>query len=153
MADWRGHWLQVLAMCSVNVLEFALNKACSGKCKGGACKNKSSVWVLAACAGSAALFQKLPDGHLMPLSHNDSVIATFTDGLSNHLTTAFEQGDFSQLVLVGSANDISWTQASLPSSVSKQIVAEIEYPLMAGWFRSSADSSQLMQALQNIFNA
>ena len=87
----------------------------------------------------------------MPLSHNDSVIATFTDGLSNYLTAAFEQGDFSQLVLVGSANDISWTQASLPSSVSKQIVAEIEYPLMSGWFRSSVDSAQLMQALENVF--
>lgn len=128
-------------------------KACSGKCKGGGgCAKTPIVWVLAACGGMTALFQKQSDGHLTPLK-NEIGTSLFADTLRDRLTSASEHGDFSQLVLVGSANDISWTQASLPSSVSKQVVAEIEYPLMSGWFSTPSDMGRLTQALENVFQS
>jgi hypothetical protein len=128
-------------------------KACSGKCKGGGCNTKSNVWVLAACEGVAALFSKQSDGHLMPLLGGGNNISSFADGLGDRLTNASEHAEFSQLVLVGSANDISWTLASLPASVSKQVVAEIEYPLMSAWFSVPSDMGRLTQALENVFQA
>ncbi len=99
----------------------------------------------------AALFQKQPDGHLVPLLNDGSNISSFTDSLRDRLDNASQHAEFSQLVLVGSANDISWTQASLPASVSKQVVAEVQYPLMPAWFGTSSDMERLTQALENVF--
>jgi hypothetical protein len=136
-----------MAQCDIIPLT---TKACSGKCKGGGCETKSNVWVVAACEGVVALF-KQSEGHLSPLLDNGSNVSSFANDLRERLTNASEHGDFSQLVLVGSANDISWMQASLPISVSKQVVAEIEYPLMSAWFSAPSDMRRLTQALENIF--
>ena len=128
-------------------------KACSGKCKGGGCGTKANIWVLAACKGVAALFLKKADGHLVPLMHDGTHISVFADELRDRLMQASEAEEFAQLVLIGSPNDISWTQASLPAGVSKKIVAEIQYPLMSAWFGSTQDALILTQALENIFRA
>ena len=120
------------------------NKACSGKCKGGGCSAKPNLWVIAACGGIVAIFQKQNDGNLIPIA--DGGIG-FAEGLSGRLSTALEGGELSQIVLVGSANDIAWTQALLPSTVSKRVVAEIKYPLMSDWF----STTRLVKALENIF--
>ncbi len=98
----------------------------------------------------AALFQKQPDGHLSQLK-NDTGTYLFADDLRAELTRASEAGEFSQLVLVGSANDMAWTQASLPIKVSKHVIAEIEYPLMSAWFSTTSDMDRLTQALEKIF--
>jgi hypothetical protein len=128
-------------------------KACSGKCKGGGgCTPESTVWVLAACEGMTALFSKQADGHLTSIEDKACGHASSVDGVREQLTSAAAHGAFSQLVLVGSANDIAWTQASLPIAVSKQVVAEIEYPLMAGWF-GPTDRAKLTQALEHVFEA
>ncbi len=137
-------------MSGCTITPITTNKACSGKCKSGGCRTKSNVWVLAACEGMAALFQKQSDGHLSPLLENGSNISSFANDLRDRLTNALEHGDFSQLVLVGSANDISWTQASLPISVSKQVVAEIEYPLMLAWFSAPSNTGRLTKALETM---
>lgn len=127
-------------------------KACSGKCKGGGCVPETTVWVLAACEGMTALFSKQADGHLKPVESQACEGASLVDGVRERLTRAAERGAFSQLVLVGSTNDIAWTQASLPIAVSKHVVAEIEYPLMAGWF-GPTDRAKLTQALDHVFAA
>jgi hypothetical protein len=100
----------------------------------------------------AALFSKQADGHLKPLESKTCEGASLVDDVREQLTSAAERGAFSQLVLVGSANDIAWTQASLPIAVSKHVVAEIEYPLMAGWF-GPIDRTKLTQALDYVFEA
>jgi len=58
---------------------------------------------------------------------------------------------FNQLILVGSAVDISWMQSLLPDHISKQVVAEIEYPLISAWFSTPANVSKLTNALDNVF--
>jgi len=98
-----------------------------------------------------ALFQKQIDGHLIPLTH-ESGAPMFVD-TRDHLTDASQHGAFSQLVLIGSANDLAWTQASLPVVVSKQVVAEIEYPLIPAWFGGPPNKGRLAQALENVFQA
>lgn len=126
-----------------------LAKACSGKCKGGGCGSAPKVWVLAACEGVIALFQKQADGHLSPLSDGHGWLGA--EGVRDRLVEASQSSAFSQLVLVGSASDIAWTQASLPASVSQHIVAEIEYPLLSGWFKAPSHISRLTQALEHVF--
>ncbi len=146
-----GCRLQVLVMAHCDIIPIA-PKACSGKCKSGGCAPEPTVWVLAACGGMATLLSKQPDGQLKPLNANQSGTASLVDGVRDQLTKAAQCGAFNQLVLVGSANDIAWTQASLPADVSKHIVAEIEYPLVAGWF-SQTDRTKLAQALDHLFDA
>lgn len=129
-------------------------RACSGRCKGGGCGEAVAppVWVLAACEGMAALCSKQPDGHLIPVI-GDEEVSSFANGIRERLARASECVEFSQLVLIGSANDLSWTQASLPASVSKQVVAEIEYPLIPAWFDAASDRRRLTQALEHVFQA
>jgi len=53
------------------------NKACSGKCKSDACKNAPRVWVVAACEGMIALFEKDTQGALSHLPQdNQGVFAS-----------------------------------------------------------------------------
>ncbi len=137
-------------MADCTIAPITANKACSGKCKSGGCNSAPCIWVLAVCEGMAALFQKQTNGHLLPLLEDGTNISSFANGLSDRLSNASEHGDFSQLVLVGSGNDISWTQASLPNAVSKHVVAEIQYPLVAGWF-AQTDWHKLAQALNHLF--
>ena len=132
----------------------AATKACSGRCKGAVgCAPESGVWVLAASQGKVALFRKQADGHLLPLDERGCRVSSFEGGLRNQLIDASEAAQFSQLVLVGSANDIAWMQVSLPVAVSKLVVAEIEYPLIATWFCASTDKGKLTQVLEHVFNA
>jgi hypothetical protein len=141
-------------MANCEIIPIASAKACSGKCKGNnGCAPAPTVWVLAACEGMAALFAKRPDGHLLPLASDFPAVSAFDTALRDKLVLASEHGDFSQLVLVGSPNDIAWTQASLPSIVSKHVVAEIEYPLIPAWFGTAASLGKLTQALDSVFEA
>lgn len=138
-------------MSDGTIIPMHAPKACSGKCKSGTCHTKANVWVLAACEGMAVLFEKQADGHLRLLPQEGSAVASFTDALRDHLAGAAERSAFSQLVLVGGANDISWTQASLPPSISGKVVAEIEYPLIPGWFTPPGGMEKLTQALEHVF--
>lgn len=138
-----------MARCDIIPLT---SKACSGKCKGGGCTQESTLWVLAVCEGMAALFSKQPNGHLKPLEGKGCESTAFVDGMREHLAHAAEDGAFSQLVLVGSANDLAWGQASLPAAASKRVIAEIEYPLIAGWFHRM-DRGKLTRALDHVFEA
>lgn len=126
------------------------NKACSGKCKGGGCSTKSNVWVIAACGGVVAVFHKQANGNLVPVMDGSNVSALAED-LCERLMLALERAEFSQIVLVGSANDIAWTQALLPSSISKHVVAEIKYPLISQWFSYPSEERKLVNALENVF--
>lgn len=126
-----------------------LSKACSGKCAGD-CTRTSHTWVMAACEGMIALFEKHADGHLelLPRSEGDSVHSV--DRLRACLADVSLGGSTPQLVLVGSANDIAWTEALLPETIAKHIIAEIQYPLVNGWFRGSPDLRQLSHALEQV---
>ncbi|NBX03001.1 MAG: hypothetical protein EBR02_02830 [Alphaproteobacteria bacterium] len=125
-------------------------KACSGKCM-GSCAKASRVWVVAACEGMLSLFEKKKDGHLRLMPQSDHSLFPSLEVFRDMLLSAEERNLFDQLIIVGSGNDIAWVQMSLPSIVSKRIVAEIQYPLVVGWFRQGEALPQLTQALENVF--
>jgi len=136
-------------MCS-SITSLAEFKACSGKCKGsGQCGGVPRIWVVAACAGMVALFEKKPGGHLSLLPQAGRPVASSLEGFAHHLAAAADDKKFDQLLLVGSANDISWIRHTLPQQASRSVSAEIEYPLVAGWF-ADASSGQLGSALDNV---
>lgn len=97
-----------------------------------------------------ALFRKQANGHLVPVPEQTPRAYSLESVLREQLAQAFEREDFAQLVLVGSANDIAWTQSCLPESISKKVVAEIKYPLMSAWFSSDSQTSKLTQALAHV---
>ncbi len=140
-------------MTTCDIIPLAPAKACSGKCRGDGCASSPTVWVLAACEGKAALFSKQVDGRLILVLEQGSPVSSFEGGLREQLIKASDHADFAQLVLVGSANDIAWTQASLPDAVSKRVVAEVEYPLISAWFGSTSQMSKLTQALTHVLEA
>lgn len=135
-------------MAGCDIIPIEAGKACSGKCRSSACGVR--VWVLAACEGMTALFEKGHDGHLRPLPLVGDAASAALDVLRQRLQEASQNGEFNQLVVVGGAGDIAWTQAALPETVSKKVVAEIRYPLIAGWFRSQPDSPVLTQAVEQV---
>ena len=151
MGGWYWRWLQVLAMQKCGTSEYTEKTACSGSCKSTRCSN-NAVWVLASCKGMAAVFEKKPDGTLNPVLHNSKFAAPLVGNLSTRLAIATENAEFRQLILVGGANDISWTQLALSPTVQKNVVAEIEYPLIIDWFKGKGAAKQLKNALENVFS-
>lgn len=119
--------------------------ACSGKCRGGTCrKGAPRVWVVAACGGMVSLFAQGDDGSLS--APGDTAVFSSLDRFRHSIDEAEGRHAFDQLVIVGSRSDIAWVHAALPSAAEHHIMAEIEYPLLPGWFRQD-QSQQLAQAL------
>jgi len=125
-------------------------KACSGKCSSDVCSAPPCVWLLAACNGMVAIFEKNASKlHLLPQGEN--MVSPSIESFRAHLTTSAQNEKFNQLIVVGSETDIAWAQALLPPALSKYIVAEIKYPLLQSWFQQSPDLSSLTLALENLF--
>ncbi len=134
-----------------DIIPLTQPKACTGKCS-GTCKS-SGTWVLAACGGMVSLFERHADGGMTLLRPSDEAITPRVEELQQFLLHASQENKFSQLVLVGTANDIAWAEAILPESMTAQIVAEIQYPLIPTWFREEASLPKLTKALEQVFAA
>lgn len=128
-------------------------RACSGKCGNSACAGgERSFWLLAACQGKIAIFEKPEQGTLKLVPQNGSAIAPAFDLLTAHLDKARKEGQFSRLVLVGGKSDIAWMRMLVPESISGMVFAEIEYPLMEGWFSDEDDLHHLSDALERVLS-
>lgn len=127
--------------------------ACSGKCGKGGCASAPAVWVVAACEGMIALFEKFADGRLGLVRQGESVVSPSMEALREYLQHAMDAKRFGRLVLVGAVGDLSWMHSVLPEGVVKRVLAEIHYPLMPGWFRTSPDLAPLSQALERVVAA
>jgi hypothetical protein len=138
-----------MATCEIKTLP---TKACTGKCT-GTCKSSPAVWVMAACEGMISLFEKQPGGSLKLKTQGSHAVSPTVEDMRQYLAEAVKSQAFSQLVLIGSANDIAWAQALLPQSVTSHIVAEIQYPLIPAWFRQLPELRQLTHALEQVFAA
>lgn len=139
-------------MTGCTVTPITVAKGCLGKCKGGgACFNVPQVWVLAACEGMISLFEKDAKGALLQVSAHEKAVFASLDEFQKFIDKAEMAQAFDQIVIVGGGNDIAWIHASLPQSAMRHILAEIEYPLMPGWFKE-AGLSQLANALKNVFS-
>lgn len=138
-------------MARCEIIPFEGSKACSGRCSTAVCPKTQGVWVIAACEGMVALFEQQASGALRPLIHKGEAIFATLGNFQRAMTQADETHAFEQLVIIGSAGDVAWVHASLPSPVACRIAAEIEYPLLPAWFRQSLPLPQLKQALQSVF--
>jgi hypothetical protein len=108
------------------------------------------VWVVTACEGMIALFEKKKDGSFAPrISEGSAVFPTV-----EQFQQAIRDADgFDQLVIIGSSNDMAWIHTSLPPAATGRIAAEIEYPLLAAWFKQPPPLAQLAQVLSTLFSA
>jgi hypothetical protein len=140
-------------MSGCTITPITTNKACSGKCKSGGCRTTPRVWVVAACEGMISLFEKNAKGALASMSQDGNAVFASLDAFRKSLDTAEYDHSFDQLVIIGSSSDIAWIHASLPQSAMRHIVAEIEYPLMAGWFKQPLPLPNLTHALEGVFAA
>jgi hypothetical protein len=136
-----------MSHCDIMTLPSA--KACSGKCKGAACRGAPRVWVVAACEGMISLFERDMQGALV--LQGDQAIFSSLDAFQKSIENADRNHAFDQLVIVGSSNDIAWIHASLPALAMHHIAAEIEYPLLPAWFKQSLPLPGLKHALESIF--
>ncbi len=126
--------------------------ACSGKCSNACGSSPLRVWVAAASEGMISLFEKYTDGRLQSLAQAESVFPSM-EAFQNALMAGEKTHALDQLILVGSRNDIAWIHAALPISLAKHVAAEIEYPLMSGWFRQTPPLQHLTHALEHVFFA
>lgn len=127
-------------------------KACSGRCKSNACGTVPRVWVVAACEGMISLFTKDARGALSLVSQNDHAVFASLEQFQRSINEADNTHAFDQLVIVGGSNDIAWIHASLPQSATRHIAAEIEYPLLAAWFKQPLPLPNLTHALEGVFS-
>ena len=146
MEDHAGQSCQ-----GAKVQPVSLSSACSGKCMGDCAAKATSTWVVAACDGLLTIFEKRQGGGLKLVAQQDSPAAPSLDAFRQTLEDAVRRNRFGQIILVGAGGDIGWVQLSLPPELAKHIVAEIQYPLMASWFRQSPPTS-LMMALDNVLS-
>ena len=134
-------------MCSSSVTLFpATKKACSGKCMGSCKSVGSQVWVVAACNGMLSLFEKRGE-HLTPIGSDTSFSSL--EAFSHFLRGAAEREEFSQLMIIGSEQDVAWAECALPEEAARKLVAEMKYPLLPGWF---SQMSQLTAALERVLH-
>jgi len=117
------------------------------------CTKPHHTWVVAACGGVVSLFEKHSDGHLDLLQQEEVAVSPSIEHFRNYMVDAAKGGRFNQLILVGAANDIAWVHVALPDNIVSHIVAEIQYPLMLGWFRGEQGLPQLTRALEQVFFA
>ncbi len=115
-------------------------KACAGTCGGGGCSQRSP-WVIAAESGKVRVLRK-DAGGLQPALAPQATLKDMQDVLS-HASLSQRMG---QLVLAGSAHDIAWLRAALPTVVAVHVVAEIPFPLLPAWFEDHGEQ-QLYEAL------
>lgn len=152
MARRRGHRLQVLVnMTSCDTPHISV-KACSGKCK-ESCVKSQVTWVIAACGGVVSLFVKMDSERLDLLQQEAADISFSLEQFRNFMLSALLEGRFNQLILVGSQNDIAWIHAALGDSVMSRVIAEIQYPLMQGWFRGEQGLPHLTKSLEQVIYA
>lgn len=85
------------------------------------------------------------------MPHKDHAVFASLEQFQKSINEADHAHAFDQLVIVGGSNDIAWIHASLPQSAMHHIAAEIEYPLMANWFREKS-LLHLSNALENVFS-
>lgn len=117
-------------MCSVPEPK---KKACDGRCLGGGggCKTRQAERVvIVACGGSICLLNATTSP-LMEMREGGSLFAS--PASFNAYITVPANLQFEQVVLIGSANDLAWMNAMLPSEISSRVVAEMHYPLRGEW--------------------
>ncbi len=136
-------------MCS-NIIPFAEAAACSGKCKSGGCGKSPRVWVVAACEGMVSLFAKDASGAFALVEDAPQRVFATIEQFQQSLDDATHEKKFDQIVIVGSSNDIAWVHCALPACTVGHIAAEINYPLLSGWFKEPAPMPHLSQALQGV---
>lgn len=141
-----------MTRCEITPLGPPSSKACSGKCK-STCSSAPRVWVVTACEGMISLFEKDVQGKMHPLHGLDSAVFSSLEAFQNAIEKAEDRHRFDQLVIIGSGGDIAWVHASLPSSATRHIVAEIEYPLLPAWFKQPQPLPSLARAIEGVFNA
>lgn len=107
------------------------------------------MWFLAASEGMLALFEQRPEGALSPIASGTTAKAP-VEQVMGFLSQAVASGQCSQLVLVGSKNDIAWTHALLSNDVALHVMAEINYPLLPAWLREEGQAGQLQHALEHL---
>lgn len=138
-------------MTKCNSAPITKATACSGKCKSGPCKSAPRIWIVAACEGMISLFEKDgADGTIRPKSLNGSTVFASLEQFQQAITAAEQQHSFSQLLIIGSNNDIAWVHSSLAQEAARHIAAEIKYPLLASWFKEPFPLPHLTRALQSI---
>ena len=145
----RRHWLQVLAMCG-EVVPISAAKACSGKCQGTGCGVAPRTWIIAACEGMVSLFTKEASGSVVALKYAPHGVFATLEQFQQSLDDAAHEKKFDQLVIVGSKSDIAWVYSALPGCAFGHIAAEINYPLLASWFKEQTPMPHLSQALQGV---
>ncbi len=96
------------------------------------------------------LFKQRPDGTVALVPQKDAVLFPSITALQETLSQADAGLQLGQLVLIGSAGDISWIHRCLPDTVARHVAAEIEYPLVSGWFRELPQMQGLTRALQQV---
>lgn len=125
------------------------SSACTSCCP-GTCHGSGKMWIVAACEGHMALYEKGPGGGAELIPIGQDVTPWSLENLVNLLKTYHAQKQFEQLLIVGSQNDLSWVQSLLPEEVANCVVAEIRYPLMAGWFSETPNMKTLSSALRTL---
>lgn len=140
-------------MARCDIVNLPLAKACSGKCKADACRSVPRVWVLAASEGIIGVFEKNLQGELQLGRMGAQSVFYSLEDFQKAVVTAEAGHNIDQLVIVGSGNDIAWLHAALPQPATRHIAAEIEYPLLSGWFKQPMPLTQLTQALEQVFSA
>ena len=148
MADRRWRRLQVLAMSACNITPITPNKACSGKCRGGACSKTPRMWVVAASGGLISLFEKNAQGTVLPVAEAPAYTFASLEDFQKFMSLSEQRHAFDQLLVVGSSTDIAWVHTALPESSTHHVMAEINYPLLPAWFKSCG--ADLAKALEQV---
>lgn len=121
-------------------------KSCDGRCQGSCPKRPPRCLVVTACGGVITVLQR-EGATLIPwLALQENIAAGSPQAISDILQLACEQRAFSQMIIVGSPNDLAWLRASLPANAQSKLVAEINYPLLPEWLREPTQQ-QLIAAL------
>lgn len=135
-------------MSGCSITPITVNKACSGKCRGGVCGNAPRVWVVAASEGMISLFEKNSHGAILPVVEAPTCIFASLEDFQKFLSLSDQKHAFDQLIVVGSNTDIAWVHTALPESSTRLVIAEINYPLLPAWFKPCG--ADLAQALGHV---
>jgi len=132
--------------------EMSQPRACSGKCMGGgSCQSsKPKVWTIAACDGMVSLFSEGDDGAYHLISQRGSAVASSIEALRDTLEDAAQLHAFDRLIIVGGKGDVAWVELALTANLAKRVMAQINYPLLAGWFKESEPLHSLSSALMQV---
>lgn len=132
-------------MAGCDILPMPMTRACSGKCKNPC---SADVLVLAACEGMVMPYRRTTTGMLTLLGSTEQGVLYSLDALRETLVGI--EKNIERILIIGSANDMAWLRAALPGGLECRITAEIEYPLVASWFRGDPRESGLNQVVINL---